>query len=191
MQLPPFQGRTEGDAVCFLPPSRPGSTQFIRAWDCIYAHLYFLPTAPSKLKLSQEPPWALPSRPCPVPLAGYCAGKTEGPAKNGSVGLGTLALRDYNSREALRRTPCFRLARLSGPWKEGDGSCVIGARGRRRGMTTYRPGPGLSVTTRSGPSQVPAEGPAGRAPPWRRCLTWIWRRRKAARARASQSSALR
>ncbi|XP_023379878.1 ribosomal protein S6 kinase beta-2 isoform X2 [Pteropus vampyrus] len=55
-------------------------------------------------------------------------------------------------------------------------------------MITFRFGPGLSVTTRPG---LPGEGPARRAPPWRRCLTWTWRRRKAARARASQSSAPR
>uniref|UniRef100_A0A8D1E425 Protein kinase domain-containing protein n=1 Tax=Sus scrofa TaxID=9823 RepID=A0A8D1E425_PIG len=34
-------------------------------------------------------------------------------------------------------------------------------------------------------------GSAGPAQVWRRCLTWTWRRRKAARAKASQSSARR
>lgn len=152
MQLPPYQRRREGDVASLLPPSRPGSTEFNRAWDCIYTHLYLLPTVPSKLKLSQESTWALPSRPCPVLLAGYCAGKTEGLAKKGSVGLGPQALWDPGPLGLqLPRGLCD--GRHVFAWKEGDASCVIGARGRRRGMITYRPGPGLSVTTRPGPGR--------------------------------------
>lgn len=81
MQLPPFQGQT-GDTACLLPSSRQHRVQ--QGWGLhLHSSVCASDSAPSKLKLSQEPTWALPSRPSPLPLAGYCAGKTEGLAKKG------------------------------------------------------------------------------------------------------------
>lgn len=69
MQLPPYQRRREGDLASLLPPSRPGSTEFNRAWDCIYTHLVFASdcsiqtqTLPRVNMGASQPPLSGPAR---------------------------------------------------------------------------------------------------------------------------------
>lgn len=81
----------------------------------------------------------------------------------------------------------------------GGGDRAAGEGGEKAFCVIWRAGPQSRNDNVQGPAPgcqsergpVRAEGPAGPAPPWRPCLTWTWRQRKAARARASQSSAPR
>ena len=86
-----------------LATTQPGSVGLQRGWELhLHSHLHALGLCPvqsqsrprTKMVGFQEA--LVLCRP-----GGSCAGKTEGPAEEGSAGFSTPALRNYHSRDAL------------------------------------------------------------------------------------------